>query len=89
MQLLIQELSTRYPDRIIIIDSPPLHARSESSVLAKLVGQVVLIVEAESTIQNVVKEAIEQLKECEIVNMLLNKRHNRPGMSYHSGYYGY
>lgn len=89
MQNLVQDLSTRYQDRIIIIDSPPLLARSESAVLAKLVGQVVLVVEAENTMQSVVKEAVDQLEECEIVNMLLNKRHNRPGMSYHTGYYGY
>lgn len=89
MQLLIQELSNRYPDRIIIVDSPPLLARSESSVLAKLAGQVVLVVGAESTMQNAVKEATGQLEECEVVNMILNKRHNRPGLSYYSGYYGY
>lgn len=88
MQLLVQDLSSRYPDRIIIIDSPPLLARSESGVLAKLVGQVVLVVEAENTMQNIVKEAVDQLEECEIVNMLLNKRYNRPGMSYQGGYYG-
>jgi exopolysaccharide/PEP-CTERM locus tyrosine autokinase len=89
MELLVQELSNRYPDRIIIIDSPPLLARSESSVLTKLVGQVVLVVEAEHTMQNAVKEAIKQLEECEIVNMLLNKRQNRPGISDRTVYYGY
>ena len=89
MQLLVQELANRYSDRVIIMDSPPLLARSESSVLAKLLGQVVVVVEAEQTVQTVVKEALEQLEECEIVNLVFNKRHNRPGLSSYSGYYGY
>ena len=89
MQLLLSDLSNKYPDRIIIFDSPPLLARSESSSLAKVLGQVVVVVEAEQTLQSTVKEALEQLEDCEIVNLVLNKRHNRPGMSYHAGYYGY
>jgi len=89
MQLLLYDLSSKYPDRVIIFDSPPLLARSESSFLAKQLGQVVVVVEAEQTPQSIVKEALEQLEECEIVNLVLNKRHNRPGMTYHGGYYGY
>ncbi len=47
MVLLVEELSNRYPDRIIIFDSPPLLAATQGEVLAKLVGQVLLVVEAE------------------------------------------
>jgi len=89
MEYLVQELSNRYSDRIVIVDSPPLLARSEPSVLAKMLGQIVVVVEAETTSQSIAKEALELLEECEIVNLILNKRHTRPGMPYFSGYYGY
>ena len=45
MRQITLELSSRYPDRIVIFDSPPLLLTSESRVLAGLMGQVVLVVE--------------------------------------------
>ncbi|PIV88513.1 MAG: protein tyrosine kinase, partial [Hydrogenophilales bacterium CG17_big_fil_post_rev_8_21_14_2_50_63_12] len=42
---------SRYPDRIVIFDSPPLLSTSEASVLATYMGQIVFVVEAERTPQ--------------------------------------
>ena len=39
MQKTIDEFSTRYKDRIVIIDTPPLLGINETSVLANLAGQ--------------------------------------------------
>ena len=47
--------SKRYPDRVVIFDSPPLLATTEASVLARLMGQVVVVVEAGRTQQSQVK----------------------------------
>ena len=49
MTRLLHEVSNRYPDRIVIFDSPPLLATTESRVLAARMGQVVVVVEAERT----------------------------------------
>ena len=38
MARLLAEMSSRYPDRIVLFDSPPLLATSESRVLASQVG---------------------------------------------------
>src|SRR3569832_1438359 len=42
MQQLAQELADRYPDRVVVFDSPPLLATSEAAVLAGVMGQVVM-----------------------------------------------
>ena len=47
----MRELSEQDPDRIVIVDAPPLHAGTEASVLARMVGHVVVLVEADKTPQ--------------------------------------
>jgi protein-tyrosine kinase len=68
-----EEISTRYKDRIIILDSPPLLVTTQAQVLAELVGQVVLVIAAESTPQSIVGESIAKLSNCDVVMTLLNK----------------
>jgi receptor protein-tyrosine kinase len=91
MRRLSEELSTRYRDRIIIFDSPPLLVTSEARVLAELMGQIVLVVEESRTPQPVVREALEMINSCEIVGMVLNKSQRNMGPDYYGGYgyYGY
>ncbi|HHJ39894.1 MAG: hypothetical protein AXA67_08575 [Methylothermaceae bacteria B42] len=88
MRKLAKEMSQRYPDRIIIFDSPPLLATTQASVLAKHVGQVVLVVEAESTPQYIVQESAASLSECDVVGCVLNKTKQGFGLGYYA-YYGY
>jgi len=49
MRRMLDELASRYSDRIVLFDSPPLLETSEASVLASQMGQVVIVVESEST----------------------------------------
>lgn len=87
MNRLLDDLAQRYPERIIIFDSPPLLATSEARVLATHMGQIVMVVEAEKTTHEVVREAIKHIESCEIVGMVLNKGRYTPGTDYY-GYYG-
>ena len=92
MRRLVDELSTRYPDRIVLFDSPPLLATSGASVLTNLMGQVVMVVEAVRTPQSALREALRHLTSLDNVAIVLNK-HRRgmvPGYGYRYGYgYGY
>lgn len=89
MRQLTKEMSERYSDRIIIFDSPPLMAATQGSVLADLVGQVVMVVESDSTPQYIVKEAIRKLSNCEVVGCVLNKTKKGLGLNYYAyGNYG-
>jgi receptor protein-tyrosine kinase len=73
MERLLAELSSRYPDRVIIFDAPPLLVTNEAKVLASRMGQVVLVVEAESTSRSAVEQAMATLTQCPIVMSVLNK----------------
>jgi exopolysaccharide/PEP-CTERM locus tyrosine autokinase len=84
MSTLLSEIANRYADRIVIFDSPPLLITSEASVLAAQMGQVVLVVEAERTSQNTVREALRRIEPCQHVSLIYNKSH--PGTEYY-GYY--
>lgn len=87
MTALIDEMAGRYPDRIIVFDSPPLLATSEAAILARHMGQVIMVVEADKTPKAVVKEAAAMLDgACDIVGMVLNKTQISQGSA---GYYGY
>ena len=90
MSRLLSEMAARYPDRLIIFDSPPLLATTESRVLASRMGQIVMIVEAAKTPREVVREALAQIDKCEVVGLLLNKGTGRLGDDQY-GYspYGY
>lgn len=83
MAALANNIAKRYPERIIIIDSSPLLATSQSSVLAHLVGQVVLVVESGRTPQTAVKEAVSHLDETKSVWMIMNKGKRPWGSSYY------
>jgi exopolysaccharide/PEP-CTERM locus tyrosine autokinase len=90
MRQLTLELSSRYSDRIVIFDSPPLLLASEARVLAGLMGQVVMVVEESITRQNAVKEAVEMLQDNEIVGIVMNKGKRSSGDEGYGGYgYGY
>jgi len=80
MSSFVAEIANRYPDRIVIFDSPPLLLTSEAHVLASLMGQIVLVVESETTTQHAVKESLRQLEGCSNVNLIYNKTREFPGV---------
>lgn len=89
MTALVNELANRYPDRVIIFDSPPLLLTSESRELASHMGQIVVVVEAQTTTQHAVKEALQRLEGFDNVNLIYNKTRDLPGIEetydYHYG----
>lgn len=86
MSSLLDEIANRYPDRIVIFDSPPLLLTTEASVLASHMGQIVMVVEAETTTQHAVKDALRQIETCANINLVYNKAKAFPGGNYY-GYY--
>ena len=94
MQQLMLEMSARYPDRVIIFDSPPLLLTSESGVLAGFMGQIVFVAAADITPQHAVEEALTYIGEDKMVSVMLNRISRRRlglfGKSFGYGYgYGY
>lgn len=89
MSAIVSELALRYPDRIIIFDSPPLLVTSEAQALAAQMGQIVLIVEAGQTSQQILQQTLDVLDKEKAINLILNKaRHWGSIGSYYGGEYG-
>jgi len=74
----VEVLSQTFPDRIVIMDSPPLLATNEARVLANLVGQIALVVCAGHTPQAAVTDALESIDDSKAVNLILNR--DTPGI---------
>ncbi len=91
MAKLMEELAQRYNDRVVIIDTPPLLLTNEAAILANLVGQMLVVVEAEKTRQSVLEEALSGIDMENInVGLVLNKgRLSAARSSYYYGGYGY
>ncbi len=89
MKEIVDELAKRYPDRIIIFDSPPVLASSAPGTLASYMGQVLFVVEADRTTSTQVKTALSQLSSCDMVNLVLNKNRVAGGSELFGSYYGY
>jgi protein-tyrosine kinase len=72
MMALSDELSQRYDDRIIILDTPPIMVAAESSVLAGLVDAVVLVVREGVSKKNEIQKAIDTIGKNKILGMVYN-----------------
>jgi exopolysaccharide/PEP-CTERM locus tyrosine autokinase len=87
---LLDDMASRYSDRIIVFDSPPLLLTTEARVLATHMGQVILVVNAENTAQAAVKQAIATIESCPLKMMMLNQVRTSKSDGYGYGYgYGY
>ena len=93
MGALLDDMATRYPDRIIIFDSPPLLLTTESRVLATHMGQIVVVVHAGRTLQSDVQHALSTIESCPVRMMVLNRARTDGAGGYGYGYgygaYGY
>lgn len=84
MEDLIEELASRYTDRILIFDTPPLLGASEPAALAAHMGQIIVVVEADKTTHRILAQALATIQSCPFVTTVLNKT-----SSAGAGYYYY
>ena len=85
MEELLNDISSRYADRIVIFDAPPLLATTESKVLAARMGQILMVVAEGSTRRQDISQAFSAVQACPIVLSMLNRSSN----SFDTQQYGY
>ncbi|MEW9856941.1 AAA family ATPase [Novosphingobium sp. M1R2S20] len=85
----LERLTQNAPKRTVIFDSPPALAASPAAELAKHVGQVVVIVRADSTGQGALEDAVSLLSSCPNMELLLNAAQFSPSGRRFGSYYGY
>lgn len=86
MNDLVTEFSNRYPDRVVIIDTPPIIGINESAILANFAGQAVVVVEEGRSKLSDIQKAVERLNPEMAIGFVVNKSLNT---SDQNSYYGY
>ena len=84
----LERLLSVHSERLVIFDSPPALAASPASVLAMLVGQVMLVVRADRTSENDLRAAVQLLDGCEHIQLVLNGVSFVPDSARFGSYYG-
>jgi|SRR5690606_19004586 len=85
MEQVVAQLAPAHGRRIVLFDSPPLLLSTESRALVASMGQVVLVVRAEATLQRAVLDAIDAIGDGKPISLILNQSSTPPS----GGYYGY
>lgn len=88
MREIVAGLCARSPRRIVLLDSPPLLITNEGRVLAKIAGQVALVVRAGRTPRQAVKDAISLFGADQAGGIILNDV-TTGGSDEYYGHYGY
>jgi Mrp family chromosome partitioning ATPase len=87
-EVVLAQLEAGAPGRIIIIDSPPILAASPASVLAGHVGQLIMVVRADETLESSLRDAVGLVSACPNIQLLLNGVKFSPGGRRFGTYYG-
>ncbi len=87
MTELCMSLSSADTGRLIVFDSSPLLLTTEAVALASQVGQILMVVRADSTPQQAVLAALEKLDPEKAINCVLNQT-SGADLSESYGYYG-
>lgn len=72
MKSLVADLKTRYADRYIILDSTPLLATTESSILTEMVDGILFVIKSGETPREFVQQALKLLDKKKIIGAVLN-----------------
>jgi protein-tyrosine kinase len=78
---LVQEMKTRYPDRYVFFDAPPILSRADTLALVPFVDYIIIVVQAGATSVNDVKRALELIPQEKVIGFVLN-RYNTPTQTY-------
>jgi capsular exopolysaccharide synthesis family protein len=89
MRQFMDEVRAAFPERIVVYDAPPILATPEPLSLSQVVDGIVLVVGAESTPRELVRQALRALPQEKLIGIvfnrvLLNKRERRYLGSYYS-----
>lgn len=89
MKDLLEEIKSRYHDRYIIFDTPPLLPFAETLALAHLVDGVVFVVKEQLATEANVKDALDALNGCDVLGIVYNDASISHNVERYYSYRGY
>jgi non-specific protein-tyrosine kinase len=78
MRNLVMDMKTRYPERYVFFDVPPLLTCADSLAFAPLVDYVLIVVQAGKTSLQDVNRALKLLPSEKILGLVMNRQQNLP-----------
>lgn len=73
MKSLVKDLKSRYPERYVFLDAPPLLSGADALALIPLVDYVLVVVQAGKTSVDDVKKAVGLIPEEKVLGLVLNR----------------
>jgi len=74
MEKLVLEMGSRYDDRYVVFDAPPVLKRSEALSMASMMDGIIMVVESGVTSSKDVQKAVSLLPEEKFLGFVLNKK---------------
>ena len=73
MEVMMTEIKSRYPDRLVIVDTPPVNRYTDAIILSRFVHGILIVVEIEKTSCDDLRKVMNSLKDVPILGTVLNK----------------
>jgi protein-tyrosine kinase len=73
LQEIIREITSRYEERIVIFDAPPVLGCDDVAVLAPMVDACLLVVEEGGTNRDEFKQSMRRIRGIPLAGIVLNK----------------
>jgi receptor protein-tyrosine kinase len=73
MRDILVEISEKYRDRIVVIDTPPALTAFEPAILASHVHQAIMVVGANQASRHQIEKALDAISGCNNITLLFNK----------------
>ena len=68
----LDEVRNRYPDRIIILDAPPIRDSADSKILTEYCDHVLLVVPYKGVISSTINKTLSSIDRSKVIGMVLN-----------------
>ncbi len=73
MEALVREMRDRYPERLVLFDTPSILSSADALAFSRFVDGILLVVEAERTRRDELRRVAELLEGKPVLGMVLNK----------------
>ena len=87
MKQLIREIKSRYDDRFIIFDSPPVEQTVEPKTLADEVDGIILVVASGQADREQIKKSVQKIGRDKILGIVFNKSREKSKTYQYKYYY--
>lgn len=75
---LVREMKTRYPDRYVFFDVPPVLSKADTLAFVPLVDYIIVVVRAGTTPVDDVRRALELIPQEKVLGFVLNRYKTQP-----------